>query len=399
VEEKRDMKVLIATDWYEPAVNGVVTSVVNLAHGLEAMGHDVRILTLSGNLLSYQKGNVLYIGSSYAGVFYPKARMALVCPPSFLQELKAWHPDIVHSQTEFSTFLFAKRIARSCHAPLVHTYHTVYEDFTHYFAVNVKLGKRMAMVFTRWALSRPKAVIVPTAKISRMLDRYGVLKPVYAIPTGLDMRRFLKDDGSEKTIRKELGLREDDFVFVFVGRLAKEKNVGELLDLMEQDMPFDAKLLIVGDGPVRKDLEASCAGKHLCGRVVFAGMVLPEKIAGYYRAGDVFVCASQSETQGLTYFEAMACGIPVLCKKDPCLDGVVDQGRNGFEYDSPRQFADIAKRLVSNPEERARIGQAARQTIMDHYTEEGFARAVCGVYHACLVDGNSWLLDESKVVS
>ena len=87
-------------------------------HGLEAMGHDVRILTLSGNLLSYQKGNVLYIGSSYAGGFYPKARMALVCPPSFLQELKAWHPDIVHSQTEFSTFLFAKRIARSCHGRL-----------------------------------------------------------------------------------------------------------------------------------------------------------------------------------------------------------------------------------------------------------------------------------------
>ena len=138
------MKILITTDWYKPAVNGVVTSVVSLADGLAAEGAEVRILTLSSDLHSYTKGNVTYLGSVGVGRIYPNARLKAAPSSRYVQELMKWCPDIVHSQCEFSTFFLARKIAEACRCPLVHTYHTVYENFTHYFSPNVRFGKYMA---------------------------------------------------------------------------------------------------------------------------------------------------------------------------------------------------------------------------------------------------------------
>ena len=168
------MKVLITTDWYRPAVNGVVTSVRNLAEGLSALGHEVRILTLSGSIRSYREGNVTFIGSVSVGMVYPNARLRTARGEALVQELADWKPDIVHSQCEFSTFSFAKRITAACGCPLVHTSHTVYEDFTHYFSPNVRFGRFLAAKFSRHVLAQTDAVIVPTEKIRTMLRGYGV---------------------------------------------------------------------------------------------------------------------------------------------------------------------------------------------------------------------------------
>lgn len=113
------MKVLITTDWYKPVINGVVTSVISLLDGLTALGADVRILTLSKDLHSYKEGNVTYIGSIGVGKIYPNARLKAVPSSKYIQDLIEWHPDIVHSQCEFSTFFLAKKIAEACACPLV----------------------------------------------------------------------------------------------------------------------------------------------------------------------------------------------------------------------------------------------------------------------------------------
>lgn len=112
----------------------------------------------------------------------------------------------------------------------------------------------------------------------------------------------------------------------------------------------------------------------------------PEKVGVYYKAGDVFISASRSETQGLTYIEAMACGLPTLCRKDPCLDAVIEHGRNGFEYDSPEQFAAIAGKLCMLPDYRSCVGLTAQESVREHFSEQGFAQAVCEVYRACLTN-------------
>ena len=126
------MKILLTTDWYKPVVNGVVTSVINLKKELENRGHEVRVLTLSRNYKSYVEEGVYYIKSLNLEKIYPNARAVLPHTEPLIQELIWWRPDIVHSQCEFMTFSYAAKISRKCQCPLVHTYHTVYEDYIHY---------------------------------------------------------------------------------------------------------------------------------------------------------------------------------------------------------------------------------------------------------------------------
>ena len=378
------MKILITSDWYQPVINGVVTSVVNLSDSLRAMGHEVRILTLSGSHRSYRKGNVSYIGSVSVGMIYPNARLRTARGEALLRELIQWKPDIIHSQCEFSTFSFAKRISRACRCPLVHTYHTVYEDFTHYFSPNVRFGRFLAARFSRYILAQTDAVIVPTDKIRKMLRGYGVDRPLFTVPTGLKLHAFFTQISPEErsALRVSLGLCEDDLVFLYIGRLAKEKNVSELMEFL-RSAPENARLLLVGDGPYRSELEAEAVSLGMKERIVFAGMVPPSKIAAYYQCGDIFVSASQSETQGLTYIEAMASGLPLLCRKDDCLDHVIEPGVTGFAYTSADEFS-AAVQTLSDAALRTQFGIDARRLAQERFSAEGFAAAALRVYQACL---------------
>lgn len=376
------MKILITTDWYKPAVNGVVTSVVSLSDEFTALGHDVRILTLSGDRHSRKCGNVTYIGSVGVGKIYPNARLRAAPSTRLIRELIDWHPDIIHSQCEFSTFFLAKRISEICGCPLIHTYHTVYEDFTHYFSPSIRFGKYMAAAFSKRILAKVQAVIVPTGKIREMLERYGVQAPVIIIPTGLELEQFSvpTDERERINLRRSLGLADDDQILIYLGRLAKEKNIEEVLMLIQREKNDKLRLLLVGDGPYRACLEKMVQDMALEQRVIFAGMVPTSEVARYYRIADVFISASQSETQGLTYIEAMASGLPILCREDPCLDDVVQSGINGFIYHDPDEFGKILKRLLSDTAYRRSVGQTAKDTVQRRYSSIEFAGKVIGVY-------------------
>lgn len=391
------MKILITTDWYQPVINGVVTSVLNLKKELEKKGHEVRILTLSGNIHSRQEGNVTYIGSVGVGLVYPNARLKLALSHRYIQELILWKPDVIHSQCEFSTFFMARKIAQACQIPLIHTYHTVYEDFTHYFSPSVRFGKKIASMLSKKVLNKTQAVIAPTEKTANMLKRYHVKQSIYIVPTGLEMNRFQENKKPDRErLRQKLGFTENTKVFVYVGRLAKEKNIEELLGLLKMEQlsdlenlnkrtsDSDIKLLLVGDGPYREHLEYLVKELEMEHQVIFTGMVKPDEIAAYYRSGDIFISASKSETQGLTYIEAMACGLTVLCKKDECLNHVITPGVNGFVYENSKEFLRISEYLFQNKSYMQSIGEAARKSVQEHFSAEGFAAAVEEIYRKCL---------------
>ena len=359
------MKILMTSDWYSPAVNGVVTSVKNLKKELEHRGHEVRVLTLSQNRHTYERDGVTYLGSVAAGLIYPGARLRTALAGKWVRELVAWGPDVVHSQCEFSTFFLARRIAQELGIPLVHTYHTVYEDYTHYFSPSVHFGKKAAAVFTRWAASHTDCLIAPTGKVRMLLQSYGVEKPVFVVPSGIDLRPFQSeaDPLRSAVLRSSLDIPKDRTVLVCVGRLAEEKNIEELLRFRANLGPGRYTLLLVGDGPHRRALEETAAGLGLTAPdAIFAGMVPADQVADWYRLGDLFVSASTSETQGLTYAEALAAGVPVLCRADPCLAGVVREGENGWQY---RDEADFRKKLdafLAAPHHRDRLSRQARQS-------------------------------------
>lgn len=379
------MRILIATDWYTPVINGVVTSVINLEKALRAKGHEVRILTLSPNVHSHEDANTYYLRSLSVNKIYPNARISYSYARSYLKDIVAWKPDVIHTQCEFSSFSNARRIAKRLKVPIVHTYHTVYEDYTHYFAPTASVGKYIATVWSRQVAKRVERLIVPTEKVRKMLRGYQISNPIDVIPSGIALNRFRKVYSKEaiETEKKKLGISLTDTLCVSLGRLAKEKNVTELLEFFKKIHPVNCTYLIAGDGPFRETLEQQARDMGISDKVVFCGMIHPEKVPLYYQLGDLFLCASRSETQGITYIEAMASGVPVLCRKDDCLVNVVDNGINGLSYQNYWDFSEAFQRILEHPEYAKQLSARARQKA-EEYSMEKFAEKVLECYHMAI---------------
>ena len=374
------MKILLQSDAYKPSISGVVTSLVNLQQGLTLLGHEVRVLTLSDSHSTSYKDGVWYLRSLSSSSIYPDTRFRDTFGRKAVEDLIQWRPDVVHSQSEFSTFPLARRIAQAVGAPHVHTYHTLYEDYTTYFSPNKRMGKAMARYVTRWILAKTDTVIVPTSKIERLLQSYNVRTPIKVIPSGIDLSRFSSAlrEQEQVALKKNLGIPLDTQVIVFVGRLAKEKNLEELItNFASSNTNFT--LLLVGDGPQRKELEDLVASLHLIGRVVFAGMQPPEKISTFYHLGDIFCSASTSETQGMTYLEALASGLAVLCRADECLEDLIEDGYNGFQYHTKEEFLQYLSLLSSDHTLCDKLSSQAKASVI-RYDRLTFAESVFRIY-------------------
>ncbi|WP_114855076.1 glycosyltransferase family 4 protein [Brachybacterium sp. YJGR34] len=384
-DQQRPLRVLITTDWWEPVVNGVVASVQTLRRELLALGCDVRVLTLSQGIRARNEPGVYRIGSVSAAVVYDRARIGMPASRHVLRDILRWRPDVIHSQAEFSTYVWARRIAKTLSVPLVHTYHTIYEDYTHYYSPSRTVGRKVVGSFSRRVLAGTDAVIVPTAKVARLLRGYGVRRPVHVVPTGLDLQRFRPAETAAErddvlALRESLGIGADQKVLLSVSRLAKEKNLEEVLEMLAASPRQDLVLVLVGDGPYRDELEDRAATLGVTDRVRFTGQVDPAEVPRWYRAGDVFVSASLSETQGLTFIEALACGLPLLCHRDPSLASVVLEGRTGWQYEETAQFSAHLDELLDDPARRARMSAAALEHARATCGAQEFGRAVLEVY-------------------
>jgi 1,2-diacylglycerol 3-alpha-glucosyltransferase len=380
------MKILITTDWYAPTINGVVTSILHLRKELLAHGHDVRVLTLSQSTRSFESGGVTYVGSIGAGKLYPGARIKTAFFSRGVQDIVRWKPDLIHSQCEFSTFLIARRIARKLNIPIVHTYHTVYEDYTHYFSPSKKWGRFMVVLLSRWISKRTARIIVPTEKVRALLKGYGINKGIHVIPSGIDPRKFSAALTEEKrsAMKRQLGIPQENIVLLYVGRLAKEKNLEELLRYHAKHRVDNLTLLIVGDGPHRTALEEMASELGIGDFVKFAGMIAPQHIGEYYHLGDLFVSASVSETQGITYIEALTAGLPVLCRKDKCLDGVVLDNRNGWLYENEQEYFDKLHAFLNDAHLRENMSQNVAKLAQWMFSAALFAQKTEATYRDVL---------------
>lgn len=385
------MKILITADCYTPTINGVVTSILNLETELRRLGHDVKILCPSENFHSSESENVYRIGSVGVGRIYSGARAALRISQSHLQKLIDWKPDIIHSQSEFSSFIMAKRIAAEVNCPIVHTYHTVYENYTHYFSPSITLGRKAVIVMTKRILRHTKAVIAPSQKIERLLKDYGIAQPIKVIPTGLRLKKF-SDEISVNIINElkaKLGIPLKSRVLITVGRAAKEKNIDELIRYFKRLDIENTVFVIVGGGPYLDALKDLAYAENISDKMIFTGAVEPENIAAYYRLGDIFLSASQSETQGLTYIEALASGLPAVCRRDDCLNDVITNGKNGGQYTDFKEFSELIRTFLFNDELYKSMSEKAVQTAQK-YSAEKFAKDVETVYMEILEKRNHY---------
>ena len=380
-------KILITTDLYTTNTNGVVTSVQNLFNELTAMGHDVRILTISDSLHSHKEGAVYYIRSVPIGAVYPDVRMPVSYRHRLIRELIDWKPDVIHSQCEFFSFQFASRIAKITDAPIVHTYHTLYEQYmTSYLIPNKRVGDFLVKFLSRRRLKRVDTLVAPTQKVEKTLQGYGLHSPISVIPSGISLDQHFQRISPEDRLKKrqELGILDTDQVLLNLGRLGGEKNLNELMKLFAEARKQnpDLKFLIVGDGPARESLETQARDLEVSDHVIFTGMVPPSRVQEYYQLGDVFVSASTSETQGLTYIEAAANGLPLLCRQDDCLADVLQPGENGYEYTSDEEFLQAID-MVMDPDWRKSAGKRSVE-IASGFDKKVFGQAIENIYESVL---------------
>lgn len=372
------LRILITTDVYKTVTNGVTASVKNLYNELKGLGHEVKILTVSDSLKSYVEGDVIYVCSVELPI-YQGIRMPLSYPYSLLKDIISWRPDVIHTQSEFFTYQYALYISKKSSAPIVHTYHTMYEDYVNYVFPWRRLGRKIVKKFIKHRLRSAKRVIAPSEKIAKMLKKYPISPEISVIPTGIDLKKHSRKKISNVAVRRSL----DDglFLLVYLGRLSKEKNIEEIIEYFAKavkTMP-ELALLIVGDGPQREQLKKLVESLAIDDKVLFTGNVSPELTPEYYQSGDLFVSASTSETQGLTYIEACANGLPLLCRNDDALLGVVVEGENGFTYENEEDFLFYIKKIVENPLWRASASEKSRK-IAELFDKEDFARSVEKLY-------------------
>ena len=387
-DNERKLKILITTDLYTTNTNGVVTSVQNLFDELTAKGHDVRILTISDTLHSHREGPVTYIRSVSMEKVYPNVRMPVSYRHKLIQEIIDWKPDVVHSQCEFFSYQFASRISKITGAPIVHTYHTLYEQYvTSYIIPSKRLGDYLVKVMSRSRLKKAKTVIAPTQKVENTLLGYGLRSPIEVVPSGicLAQHRQRLDPQVRLERRRSLGIADEHQVLLNLGRLGGEKNLGELIRYFAEARKTNEnlKFLIVGDGPAREDLEKLARRLGVSEHVIFTGMVSPSQVQEYYQLGDIFVSASTSETQGLTYIEAAANGLPLLCRQDDCLADVLQEGENGYEYTSAEEFLRVIDSVMDNHQWRAAAARRSEE-IAASFDKKAFGDAIESIYESVL---------------
>lgn len=383
------MRIGIFTDTYTPYINGVTTSVLMLKKGLEDKGHKVYVICVNPDSMHFSidsTGTVLRIPGIPIGIY--DYRLTSICPIKALKQIKKWHLDVIHSQTEFGIGTFARIISKQFNIPLVHTYHTMYEDYVHYITHGYfnKTSKKIVEYLTLFYCDKTiTELIVPTKKAFELFkDKYMVDRNVHIVPTGIDVDRFkLENNKSFDFIkeRKKIGLLPNDFVIMFVGRIASEKNIVFLLDNMKviiKKCP-KAKLLIVGDGPELDKYKKYCSKIKIANNVIFTGKVPWVDISKYYLMSDIFTTASKSETQGLTVIEAMAASLPVVCIDDESFTNTVIDNLNGLIFKNNKQYVNSIYKLYNDKELLDRLRNGARNTSEMHSVKY-FAEKVLDVY-------------------
>jgi len=383
------MRIGIFTDTYTPFINGVTTSVLMLKKGLEKKGHTVYIVTVNDKTLHYkfeENGKVVRVPGIPIGIY--DYRLSGIYPIKAINIVKKWNLDVIHCQTEFSIGTFARIIAKQLNIPLVHTYHTMYEDYIHYITKGYfnRSSKKIVEYLTLFYCDKTATeLVVPTKKAYELFKKkYRVDRNVYIVPTGIEVEKFYLENNKKLDIlkkREELGLKKDDFVILFVGRVASEKNVELLLTSMKyivNNCP-NAKLLIVGDGPDIDKYKDFVKKQELTNNVIFTGKVAWDTIQHYYLISDVFTTASTTETQGLTVIEAMAASLPVVCINDESFNQTVIDNLNGLIFKNKKGYKTAIIKLYNNKDLLNRLSNQARISA-DTHSSKYFVNSILDVY-------------------
>ncbi len=329
------MHILMLSDVYFPRVNGVSTSIKTFITEHQKLGNRVTLVCpdyTGKTQIEYDTENSIIRIPSRRILFDPEDRLIKSGYLNKLIELlRPLGIGIIHVQTPFMAHHFGLKLSSILKVPCVETYHTFFEEYFHHYIplVPKRILCSLSQRFSVNQCNQLDAVIVPSTAMKDVLERYGVNAEISIIPTGLRLDEFEGGDGTR--FRNTHGINANRPLLVFIGRVALEKNIHFLLDMLvmvKQQIP-DVLLVIAGEGPARKKLQKYANKSGLTDNVMFIGyMSREQELLDCYRAGQAFVFSSRTETQGLVLLEALACGLPVV---STAVMGTIDvlDGQNG----------------------------------------------------------------------
>ncbi len=387
------MRIGLFTDTYPPQINGVATSVLVLKRALEKKGHQVYVVTLNDNMLKYSiEENETVVRVPGVPMPFYDYRLAQVYPLKVVKLLSKWKLDVIHSHTEFSVGIFARLSAKQFNIPLVHTYHTMYEDYTHYITKGYfdKSSKKIVEYLTMFYCDKTaEELIVPTQKTYQLFkEKYHFEKNISILPTGLEVERFYQENVDKEQVtelKNSLNISKEDFPIIFVGRLAEEKNIEFLLNVTKELVKKhpNFKLIIVGDGPDREKFQEISRKHKTESNVIFTGKVPYEVIPCYYQVAKGFITASKSETQGLTVVEAMAAGLVPFCINDEAFKTVVVDKLNGIIFNNEKEAKLAIEQIMSNKEEEKKYSKQAKISA-ERCSSKYYAEGALDVYERAI---------------
>lgn len=386
------MKILMLSDVYFPRVNGVSTSIAHFRGELQRQGHEVWLIAPRYPETWNDDPHLLRLPSMQVPRDPEDRLMSPRQLRRLLPRLREVGFDLVHVQTPFVAHYQGLWLARQLGVPCVETYHTFFEEYgKHYFPFVPKSWlKASTRAFSRRQGNSVDGLISPSLAMAEALRAYGVTTPIEILPTGIELAELESGDGA--AFRARLGLAPETPTLVFVGRVAKEKNLDFLLDVLDVLVPRrpDVVLLVAGDGPALPWLKAEVARRGLEMNVRFVGYLSRRgELQSCYRAGDVFAFASRTETQGLVLLEAMALGVPVLALAVMGTRDILLAERGCvIAEDDVADFAAKAEALLGDPARRKRLGEAGREYVKE-WTAEAMTTRLVAFYRRLTAAGES----------
>ena len=389
------MRIGIFTDTFTPEINGVATSCSLLFEVLTNNGHEVFVFTTGDKTYYDEKEHIYRIkGVTLKRIYNYK----LVFPFSgkILKFIKNLNLDVIHANTEYGVGLIGFNAAKRYKIPLVYTFHTMIEYYTYYITHGFldNIAKDIVRKLIKKYVYNSDETIVPSEATKKYFKLINLRKYINVVPTGLSLDTFIKNALAHKenkeNLKKTLQIPNNFKVFLIIGRISKEKNFDETLAYINSFIKKynyeKVKVLVVGDGPYLEELKKECDNLNMNQYVSFLGKVPHEEVSKYYAISDVFINSSITETQGLTYLEALASNTIVLARKADFLEGVIIDNESGFIYKNENDFI---KHLVTilnlSNSDKERINNNTKK-ILDKYSISSFYKNILRVYNRAIKD-------------
>jgi glycosyltransferase involved in cell wall biosynthesis len=378
------VKILFISDVYFPRINGVSTSIRTFVGQLQEMGHEVHLIAPDYGVTTEDEHWVKRIPAR--SIFFdPEDRlMRYGNALQQLQVLRKESYDLIHIHTPFVAHYLGLKLAHLLDVPCIETYHTFFEDYLHHYLpfIPKAMAKGMARMISRRQCNAVDAIVAPSQPMLDVLRQYGVKTRAEVIPTGLQAQSFERADGA--AFRASYGIAPQRPVMLYVGRVAYEKNIGFLLnmtDVLRKKQP-EVLLIITGEGPAEHSLHQQVRELQLEDNVKFIGYLdRNTQLNACYRAADVFVFSSKTETQGLVLLEAMAQSLPVVAMAELGTKSILIEGEGALiAPEDEVVFANKVFSLLSDPDMRRNLGATAMKYAMNRWSSRTQAERMLRFY-------------------